>query len=287
MTADLATADRFVAEVDAAAVLVNASTRFVDGGELGLGRGGRDLDAEAARERADGVARADLCQMGRERRGAGAQVSGARESNEGHEADRAVRVDAGRVGTARRRAAPVRVGRAVRSGLADVQYLADEGIAGVVYLADRLAKPVLVEGPAGTGKTQLAKSVADLTGQPPDPAAVLRGARRVQGALRVELPQAAAAHPGGPGDRDRGRPDGRGRGPRGARSRRTSSPRSSCSPGPCSRPSGPTSRWCSWSTRSTGSRSRPRRCCWRSSRSTRCRSPSSGPSGPPGCPWCS
>jgi MoxR-like ATPase len=34
----------------------------------------------------------------------------------------------------------------------------------VVYLADRLAKPVLVEGPAGTGKTQLAKSVAELTG---------------------------------------------------------------------------------------------------------------------------
>ena len=37
VTADLATADRFVAEVDAAAVLVNASTRFIDGGELGLG----------------------------------------------------------------------------------------------------------------------------------------------------------------------------------------------------------------------------------------------------------
>ena len=33
-----------------------------------------------------------------------------------------------------------------------------------MYLADRLAKPVLVEGPAGTGKTQLAKSVAELTG---------------------------------------------------------------------------------------------------------------------------
>jgi glutamate-5-semialdehyde dehydrogenase len=37
VTADVATADRFVAEVDAAAVVVNASTRFVDGDELGLG----------------------------------------------------------------------------------------------------------------------------------------------------------------------------------------------------------------------------------------------------------
>ena len=52
----------------------------------------------------------------------------------------------------------------VREGLAKVDYLADDGIASVVYLAERLGKPVLVEGPAGSGKTELAKSVAAMTG---------------------------------------------------------------------------------------------------------------------------
>ena len=51
-----------------------------------------------------------------------------------------------------------------RERLAGVGYLADEPASLVSFLAGRLGKPVLVEGPAGTGKTQLAKSVAELTG---------------------------------------------------------------------------------------------------------------------------
>ncbi|MFQ5516172.1 MAG: AAA family ATPase [Acidimicrobiia bacterium] len=55
---------------------------------------------------------------------------------------------------------------AVGEGLRRVGYLADDRIAQVVHLAERLDKPVLVEGPAGVGKTELAKAVAAMTGRP-------------------------------------------------------------------------------------------------------------------------
>ena len=47
-----------------------------------------------------------------------------------------------------------------RSGLQGVGYLADESTALVAFLAGRLGKPVLVEGPAGVGKTELAKALS-------------------------------------------------------------------------------------------------------------------------------
>ncbi|MGE5141623.1 MAG: AAA family ATPase [Rudaea sp.] len=48
----------------------------------------------------------------------------------------------------------------VREALAGQRYIATDEIATVVYLADKLQKPVLVEGPAGVGKTELAKAWA-------------------------------------------------------------------------------------------------------------------------------
>jgi len=53
---------------------------------------------------------------------------------------------------------------AVIDGLGKVDYLADPSIGLTVFLAQRLEKPVLLEGPAGVGKTELARSVAAITG---------------------------------------------------------------------------------------------------------------------------
>jgi MoxR-like ATPase len=51
----------------------------------------------------------------------------------------------------------------VKEALGRAGYLADEPAALVAYLAQRLGKPVLVEGPAGVGKTELAKALSRAT----------------------------------------------------------------------------------------------------------------------------
>ena len=49
---------------------------------------------------------------------------------------------------------------------AEVDYIASRGIATAVYLGFNLEKPILVEGPAGVGKTELAKGMAQVLGVP-------------------------------------------------------------------------------------------------------------------------
>ncbi len=55
---------------------------------------------------------------------------------------------------------------ATEQGLAGAGYIASRSIATAVYLAHHLRKPILVEGPAGVGKTELAKAVAAWLGLP-------------------------------------------------------------------------------------------------------------------------
>lgn len=54
---------------------------------------------------------------------------------------------------------------AVKQALSDQQYIANDEIATTVYLAQQLGKPLLTEGPAGVGKTELAKAIAGATGR--------------------------------------------------------------------------------------------------------------------------
>jgi MoxR-like ATPase len=53
----------------------------------------------------------------------------------------------------------------VRSSLNAQKYIASNEISTIVYLAQRLGKPLLTEGPAGVGKTELAKAIAGATGR--------------------------------------------------------------------------------------------------------------------------
>ena len=50
----------------------------------------------------------------------------------------------------------------LRSNFEDHRYICSNQIATAVYLAYHLRKPVLIEGPPGVGKTELAKTTADI-----------------------------------------------------------------------------------------------------------------------------
>jgi len=54
---------------------------------------------------------------------------------------------------------------AVKSELSAQKYIPSDEIATIVYLAQKLGKPLLTEGPAGVGKTELAKAIAGATGR--------------------------------------------------------------------------------------------------------------------------
>src|SRR3989441_8512615 len=51
----------------------------------------------------------------------------------------------------------------VQQRFRDARYIASRRISTVVYLAARMGRPVLVEGPAGVGKTELAKTLSEVT----------------------------------------------------------------------------------------------------------------------------
>jgi MoxR-like ATPase len=53
----------------------------------------------------------------------------------------------------------------VKNQLSRQQYIASDEIATIVYLSEKLGKPLLTEGPAGVGKTELAKAIASATGR--------------------------------------------------------------------------------------------------------------------------
>ena len=55
--------------------------------------------------------------------------------------------------------------RSVKSALNSQKYIASDEISTIVFLAQKLGKPLLTEGPAGVGKTELAKAIAGATGR--------------------------------------------------------------------------------------------------------------------------
>jgi MoxR-like ATPase len=91
----------------------------------------------------------------------------------------------------------------VTGGLASTGYIPSRQISTAVFLAMRLGKPILAEGPAGVGKTELAKATAEFLGLPLIRMQCYDGLDESQGAVRVEVRQAAALHPDPQGEGER------------------------------------------------------------------------------------
>ena len=53
----------------------------------------------------------------------------------------------------------------LKDALGEQEYIANDEIATIMYLSQQLGKPLLTEGPAGVGKTELAKAIAGATGR--------------------------------------------------------------------------------------------------------------------------
>ena len=84
----------------------------------------------------------------------------------------------------------------VSDGLRRARYITNERVETAIFLALALEKPLLIEGPAGSGKTEVAKVLAEMLGTELDSPPMLRGPRRGARALRMELSETVAAPAG-------------------------------------------------------------------------------------------
>ena len=89
---------------------------------------------------------------------------------------------------------------ALKADFEDHRYICSDQIATAVYLAYHLRKPILIEGPPGVGKTELAKTTAEMFELPLIRLQCYEGLDEAKAHLRMEVRQAAALHAGAEGN---------------------------------------------------------------------------------------